>query len=429
MKKIYQFLLISIVLSCSKDTDDLTSELKKSNQTTEVISVPNTSSNSVVNDYDGDSVADDIDYYPYNPFKTIDDWGQKVDQYPIVFTANDISDLNRQGIIEDLKLAADYFGKYEIEWWAVGQDIDAMLDLASKWCDRRIERGQLWYFEEFKGELVKLKNLCMSQTAHPHASLEWNNNVSTGNAPFTNDLSSFEGWMEEYRKIGLDLPAMSANAGMVRNSGYTATQSSFPFQYDPTTIPSGNDWIKKEEHSVMVFHEYYHILQAQNVFSKIEIVDETGNTVRPEFGPTAFTEGSANYISEYLIRKLANEGVYKGASKDFTLKQEMQNRMTQLKEMYSNCPDFKIENLNYGNQCDPYTFGQWAAAYLTNKVQNMYVFHDVFWPKINDMTFVGAFEDSFGMTYDQFNEEFKIFLNLPLEDQLAIIPDINFILD
>ena len=42
------------------------------------------------------------------------------------------------------------------------------------------------------------------------------------------------------------------------------------------------------------------------------------------------------------------------------------------------------------------------------------------------MTFVGAFEDTFGMTYDEFNEEFKIFLNLPLEDQLAIIPDINF---
>ena len=82
--------------------------------------------------------------------------------------------------------------------------------------------------------------------------------------------------------------------------------------------------------------------------------------------------------------------------------------------------------MNYGNPCDPYKFGQWAAAYLTNKVGNMYVFHDVFWPKIDEMTFVGAFEDTFGMTYDEFNNEFKIFLNLSLEDQLAIIPDINF---
>ena len=100
--------------------------------------------------------------------------------------------------------------------------------------------------------------------------------------------------------------------------------------------------------------------------------------------------------------------------------------MEQIQEMLKGCPDFKLEELNYGNPCDPYKFGQWAAAYLTNKVGNMYVFHDVFWPKIDEMTFVGAFEDTFGMTYDEFNKEFKVFLNLPLEDQLAIIPDINF---
>ena len=38
-----------------------------------------------------------------------------------------------------------------------------------------------------------------------------------------------------------------------------------------------------------------------------EIVDETGNTVRPEYGPTAFSEGPANYISQYLIRELSNK--------------------------------------------------------------------------------------------------------------------------
>ena len=86
MKKFYQVIIVSIVLSCSKDTD-----LTNSNQTTQVNSVPNTSSNSEVNDFDGDGVTDDKDYYPYNPYKTIDDWGQNVDQYPTVFAANEFT--------------------------------------------------------------------------------------------------------------------------------------------------------------------------------------------------------------------------------------------------------------------------------------------------------------------------------------------------
>mgnify|MGYP003318646121 CR=1 FL=1 len=70
----------------------------------------------------------------------------------------------------------------------------------------------------------------------------------------------------------------------------------------------------------------------------------------------------------------------------------------------------------------------WATAYLTEKVGNIDAFHEVFWPKINALTYVGAFEDTFGLTYDQFNSEFHAFLRLPIEEQLSIIPNINFII-
>ena len=431
MKKfLLLFILFAWTANCSKDSDVATENLAVNSE--QSISGQNSSNQSTgseveVNDFDGDGIEDNLDYYPYNPYKTIDDRGQIVDQYPSVYTASDITEINRKGLEDDLRLAADYFGKYEVEWWAVGREIDAMLDLASDWCDRRIERGQLWYYDEFKKDLVRLKSICMSQVAHPHASLEWNGNKNTGGTNFTSDLSSYEGWMEKYRKIGLNLPSGSANAGMVRNSGYTATQSSIPFQYDPITIPAGYEWISKEEHSIMVFHEYYHITQAQNVMAKEEIVDETGNTVRPEYGPTAFSEGPANYISQYLIRELSNNGTYKASSKaNSNLKDLMRGDMERIQEMLKGCPDFKLEELNYGNPCDPYMFGQWAAAYLTNKVGNMYVFHDVFWPKINEMTFIGAFEDTFDMTYDELNSEFRDFLKLPIDEQLKVVPDINF---
>jgi hypothetical protein len=185
--------------------------------------------------------------------------------------------------------------------------------------------------------------------------------------------------------------------------------------------------IPEKDNAVLAFHEYYHIVQAQNVSSNDFITDETGNTVRPEYGPTAFSEGSANYISEYLIRTLSKQGIYQGTVFDKSLKVLMRQKMESIQSMLPSCPDLQIEKLNYGNPCDPYTFGMWATAYLTNKVDNINAFHEVFWPKINKLTYVGAFEDTFGLSYEQFNAAFREFLSLPVEQQLAIIPEVNFV--
>jgi hypothetical protein len=375
-------------------------------------------------DSDGDGIPDVTDVYPFNPFKSTDDWGQIVDSYPEAFVANDISELNKEGLAKDLRLAVKYFGKYEWEWWAVGQEVDAMLELANSWCDQRIARGQLWYYdEEPQSDLDRLKSICLTQIAHPHASLDWKTD-SSNSTFFTYDLSTYEGWMEQYRQVSLDPPSSSVNAGMVRNLGYTATQASWPFVFDPATNP----WnIKEYGNAVLEFHEYYHVVQGQHVFSKRQIVDETQNTVKPEFGPTAFTEGSANYISEYTVRKLSKLGIYEGSIQSFSMKDLMRSQMESILNMLPNCPDFQIEKLNYGNPCDPYTFGMWATAYLTNKVNNINAFHEVFWPKIDTLTYVGAFEDTFGLKYDQFNTEFQEFLSLPIEEQLVIVPDIDFV--
>ena len=60
-----------------------------------------------------------------------------------------------------------------MEWWAVGTDISALLKLAGKWCDCRIERGQLFYYEGERGDFVRMKSMYMTEVAHPHASLDW----------------------------------------------------------------------------------------------------------------------------------------------------------------------------------------------------------------------------------------------------------------
>ena len=66
-------------------------------------------------DSDKDGAPDVTDYYPFNPFKTTDDWGQNVETYPELFVAPDVSELNKNGLQADLNLAVKYFGKYEWE--------------------------------------------------------------------------------------------------------------------------------------------------------------------------------------------------------------------------------------------------------------------------------------------------------------------------
>ena len=373
-------------------------------------------------DSDGDGTPDVTDYYPFNPFKNTDDWGQNVESYPEVFVASDVSELNKQGLERDLKLAANYFGKYEMEWWAVGSDISALLKLAGKWCDRRIERGQLFYYEGERNDLVRMKSICMTEVAHPHANLDWS---TSDDYYFTGDIQNYKGWMEEYRQVSLLTPQGSTSAGGRRPMGYTAAQSTWPFVFDTSSNPS--EWgIKEQENAILAFHEYYHVVEDQNN-SSFDIVDETGNTVRPNSTFTALSEGSANYYSQYAVRKLSKLGIYQGSVGSESLKELMRYKMDEILNMLPNCPNFQIERLDYGNPCDPYTFGMWATAFLTNKVGNIDVFHEVFWPKINEMTFVGAFEDTFGLNYDQFNAAFREFLSLPVEQQLAIIPEVNFV--
>ena len=176
-------------------------------------------------DSDGDGTPDVTDYFPFNPFKNTDDWGQNVESYPEVFVASDVSELNKQGLERDLKLAANYFGKYEMEWWGVGKDVDAMLELAGQYCDRRIERGQLLYFEEERNNLNRLKSICLTEVAHPHASLDWSNWSTDDVYYFTRDISKYLGWMEHYRLISLETPGGATNAGGRRDMGYTAAQS------------------------------------------------------------------------------------------------------------------------------------------------------------------------------------------------------------
>ena len=109
-----------------------------------------------------------------------------------------------------------------------------------------------------------------------------------------------------------------------------------------------------------------------------------------------------------------------------SLKMVMTNNMSSAKTMLSeNCPEYELKDIKYGDCQQPvYNIGPWAVAYLLNKVNNQNILLDTFYPNLKELGFEGAFNLAFGFTTEEFYEEFEEFLQLPIEQQLEIIPDI-----
>ncbi len=88
--------------------------------------------------------------------------------------------------------------------------------------------------------------------------------------------------MERYRLISLETSRLDKRRYAARHGLYG--QSIFLAVGIRSDHESFRVDDSEKDNAVLVFHEYYHIVQAQNVFSNVFITDETGNTVRPEYG-------------------------------------------------------------------------------------------------------------------------------------------------
>ena len=86
-------------------------------------------------------------------------------------------------------------------------------------------------------------------------------------------------------------------------------------------------------------------------------------------------------------------------------------------------PGVKLGDITYESNCSQagYDFGCWAIAYLLNKAGQTALL-DTFYPSLNELGWEGAFRKTFGMSSEEFYAEFEAFLEKPLADQLAILP-------
>ena len=136
-------------------------------------------------------------------------------------------------------------------------------------------------------------------------------------------------------------------------------------------------------------------------------------------------EGGAEYMANFTLFKLINNGTLNFEQSYGTLSEKMQNKMYNAKRSLDNdCSGKKLQDFKYGDDCSNvgYDLGSWAVAYLMNKINNPNILIETFYPSLTEMDFESAFNLSFGYSTADFYSEFEIFLELSIEDQLKIIP-------
>ena len=309
-------------------------------------------------------------------------WGQIVEFEPEFFFSSDLPEFAQEGLKETVKLASNYFGLYgPIEIWSVGgyASSSEKREIEAIFCERRSSR---------KDHLDRFTNYetCVA--------------------------------LNEFEEIGDSITGQ-------RFYGYHIM-----YHYNGFTFANDSDY----RHYAMntMTHEYTHIVQAANLFNKNEEDRPDGERKRVGWGPIFFSEGSAVYYAEFIQRKLRQNGT-SVENNPYLNSQggDLRNKMKEFMERniiphLDSCPNFNIWEVNYSTveTCSPYSFGAWGVAYLLDKVNDQDAFWKTLWPNIDEMGWDGAFEYTFGVTMEQFNQEFLEFLELPIEEQLEIIPDI-----
>jgi hypothetical protein len=316
-----------------------------------------------------------------------DSWGQIVEDPPETFFASDLSDEVREGVTSSLLAATVEWGNYgPLEYWVLGTDSEAARDLTEQFCERRTRLGQ------------NENSDCLDRQTD------------------VNGEHNFE----SYRKVGADAVAREGAGGsMGRNGnrgwGIHLFASSYPLGFD------GRFGASPGEEQKTVFHEYFHAVQHAHIQSRDHDERETFE------GPTWFTEGGAEYMAQVTVRKLWASGALAVIDNSGvgSLAQTFESKMRNGKStIENNCPGVKLKALTYGKDCGSaaYDLGAWAVAYLLKK-SGPSALVEGFYPRLNALGWEGSFQKTFGMSSSEFYLEFDEFLEKPLADQLAILPD------
>jgi len=317
---------------------------------------------------------------------TIDPWGTEITTPPEVLYASDVPAHVRELLEEALTVATNEWGNYgPLEYWVAGIDVPAAEELADQYCSRRISRGQGWF---------PSKETCLTQ----------------------NHTAKFLPAQAAEIAVGITqgrTGTSSAGLNGDREWGIHLFSSSYPLCFDDGSRCAYGDDQKT------VFHEYFHAVQHSHIFTLDR--DERDALLDGPNGGVWFVEGSAEYMAQITTQRLRDSGTLTASTWN-PLADRMEWKMNRIKERLAADPGLKISEIPYGpDQGIAYDYGTWAHAYLADMVSPDALLES-FYTNLNDLGWEDSFVQTYGTSSVAFINEFDEFLNLPLTQQLAILP-------
>ena len=285
--------------------------------------------------------------------------GTETDQLPVFFRASDVDDAQLAMAEADYAVASEAWGNFgPLEYWIVGTDSEAAAELDAEYCDHRVEMDP-----SLTDEYVEH---CLDR------GYDFEDYAQDGGAA----LSIQHGEDDEYSVFVITLA------------------SKYPF-------PDESDY------TVVGYHEYFHVVQSAHIATR-DYEERQALMVENPW----WSEGGASYMGELLYSR--QPGVAPGyLAERMTWKMQT---ASQLEEGES------IADISYGERAMvAYELGAWFIAFLIDRVGEEVYLND-FYDDLNSLDFEGAFVANFGMSSEEMLADFHAFLELPLSEQLAIIP-------
>ena len=326
-----------------------------------------------------------------------------------IFLSSDVNQLVKPFLISALETVMDIFEvEIPVEYYVLGEDIDAANELASIFCNRRLEDS----IESFYNQGINQDpySQCLEFMMFP------NQSAASGIGEFRNwNDYDYKGSFEQ-RRGNYDSSAASAELVSEGTLGLIISSNSAV-----EGIISGFEHYEAS----IVFHEYFHIYQLHK--NTLDIYDY-GEDELKFIDASWFIEGGASFYADKLVRTKINSGLINQSNG--TLREQYSQKMEFIKNEITNgnLSQDDLDNFNYyKDKRSPniygYSLGAWSVAYLNSIASNEYSLID-FYDKFSDLGSKEAFLNVYGITIEEFYTGFNAFLKKPVNEQIEIIPDI-----
>lgn len=303
-----------------------------------------------------------------------------------VFAAADVPAKVTQAVKDTLAAGVDTWGSSgRLEYWVLGTERDAAIRLSELFCERRVAAGQM------------TRQACLA------------------------DCSNQDHGFLMYQEIG----AQALKTGRPRGSAGHNGGAEWGFHRMASSLPLGFAGllnIAGEEEQITILHEYWHSVQ----HSFLQTTDHRRR--RKQMGPVWFVEGAAVAMAELTAAKLWADGKlprWNNASFPWqSLEKRMVGKMESIQELRKVCPSLLPDTYDGQSGELAYASGAWAIAWLMRQ-HGQDVLLRSFHPNVEKLGWEGAFQHSFGQSSAAFAREFEQFVDLPLTEQVGILPVIK----